>query len=974
VHRPGEPGPLVGRDGELRLLDAAYRRAVAGVGSTVLVTGEPGAGKTYLVGRCADRWQAGGALVLSGSCQQYGAEEFAYAPFVAAWARVEVDGERGFGALLAGLARLGELPAEVGRAWLFDRVAHHLDRLGADRPVVLVVEDLHWADSATLSLTGFLARSAGGRRLLLVGTARSDGADRLGAAEGLLELLSSGQLRPLPLGPLPPPAARALVLGVLDPGSDAGPVDDRLVDDLAARSGGNPYLAYELATAARQGVAGLPDTLRRVLRRRLHGHGHGAAVAVATVALAGEVPVEVLQAALATVLDRRAAAVVGALIEAGLLEPGHLPGGLRTRHPLLGEVATAELTAGQTRAVHCALAAGWAADRATARTEQRAIGTARHWEAAGESGSALAAWLSAGRSATAAGAYGAAAHAYTRVVDLAGRPDVPVPVGRDRLAVEAADALLRVGDDEQAVRVLRASLAGARIPDPAGRLALLDRLQDCLFSAGQAAAAFTVLEEAAALVPDLPPTREAARIVAADGSRLMILGRYAEGARRSAGAARLAAELGADDTLAYAWTTEGVCLAAGGDLPAGRARLTAARRLAGACGGLAVEARAAINLCYVLANVGEYAGCVHAGREALARLSTRSLAHTLGAPLYSNTVVALVALGAWDEALALAAHAEEAGVPARTVGFLALSRARVAALRGQPEPAEAALRTAGSDRPAGEPAFDVEHALASVLTLRLQRRPRDALTAARDCLRGSPGGVDHLRLCAEALRTLADLEAAGGRVRRLDDPAAVRAGLLEAAATGGGTWGTHSPEAAALRLLCTAEAGRLDDPGPQPWEEVARRWDALGLRYDAAYARMRLAEALVTTRRPKLAADPLREAYATAGELAARPLLTAVEAVARRGRVPLPGRAGPAVPDRPPDPAGAGGADPRVDTLTGREHEVLALLCLGRTNRQIARQLVISERTTEVHVSNVMTKLGAGNRVEAVRLARDLLP
>ena len=89
--------------------------------------------------------------------------------------------------------------------------------------------------------------------------------------------------------------------------------------------------------------------------------------------------------------------------------------------------------------------------------------------------------------------------------------------------------------------------------------------------------------------------------------------------------------------------------------------------------------------------------------------------------------------------------------------------------------------------------------------------------------------------------------------------------------------------------------------------------------------------------------------------------------MARRGRVPLPHLGEPA-PDQGPDES----AGTRVDTLTAREHDVLALLSLGRTNRQIARQLVISEKTAAVHVSNLLAKLGAGNRVEAARLGRSL--
>ncbi len=742
--------PIVGRTEELQRPHAAFRHAAIGRLKAVLLSGEPGVGKTLLAERAAGTWRRQGALVLPGACQQYGADELAYAPFVGAWAHLESHSEGGFGALLAGLAGLGELPGDVARSWLFDRVAHQLARLGADRPVVLLLEDVHWADRLSLALAQFLVRSGQPRRLLLLFTARRDGAGRLGAAEALTELIGSGKVGHLALDPLTAAAARDLVRGVLDatgrePGIHARLRADhlaegRLVENVVARSGGNPYLAHELATAARHGLVGLPDTLRRVLR----------------------------------------------------------------------------------------------------------------------------------------------------------------------LAVEAADALHRAGDDDGAVSTLRAALATAQIRDPAVRLALLDRLLGSLFATGRVPDAFAVLEEAVALVPGLPSSRESARIIAADGSRLMILGRYADGARRSATAADLAATQGADDTLAYAWTTQGVCLAATGDLLAGRALLADARRLAGACGSLAVEARSAVNLCYVLANVAEYVACVHAGREALARLSTRSLAHTLGAPLYCNTVVALVAIGAWDAALALCAEAEDAPVPGTTARFLALSQARIAALRGRPEQADAALALARADRSPREPAFHLEHALAAVLTLRAQRRPRDALALARGALRGSPGGVDHLRLCAEALRTLGDLESAGGRVRRLDDPRAVRDELCSAVEREDGSWGTHSPEAAALRLLCAAEATRLDGPSAAPWEAAVHGLIALGLRPDAAYAQLRLAEALVATRQPWLAAPQLRAAYEFATEAAAQPLLVGIETAARRGRVPVPG---PAVqPHRGGDDAFRGAA------------------------------------------------------------------
>jgi DNA-binding CsgD family transcriptional regulator len=148
---------------------------------------------------------------------------------------------------------------------------------------------------------------------------------------------------------------------------------------------------------------------------------------------------------------------------------------------------------------------------------------------------------------------------------------------------------------------------------------------------------------------------------------------------------------------------------------------------------------------------------------------------------------------------------------------------------------------------------------------------------------------------------------------------------------------------------------------PDRWAEAAGAWDELGCPWPAAYARWRLAEALLergATREE--AAVPLRRAWATARGLGARPLLAEVELLARRGRItlaPASAATGAAVA-QPAAPGGELG-------LTPREREVLALVAEGRTNRQIAEALFISDKTASVHVSNILAKLGVANRAEA---------
>jgi DNA-binding CsgD family transcriptional regulator len=144
---------------------------------------------------------------------------------------------------------------------------------------------------------------------------------------------------------------------------------------------------------------------------------------------------------------------------------------------------------------------------------------------------------------------------------------------------------------------------------------------------------------------------------------------------------------------------------------------------------------------------------------------------------------------------------------------------------------------------------------------------------------------------------------------------------------------------------------------------VVAAFDGFGQVYEAARARYRLAEALLGAYDRAGAAAELRAAHEVAVRLGARPLRESVEALARRGRLEgeLPGA------PRAVNPSAV---------LTPREAEVLALMAQGRTNRQIGSTLYISEKTASVHVSNILAKLSASGRTEAVAIAaqRGLLP
>jgi DNA-binding NarL/FixJ family response regulator len=149
---------------------------------------------------------------------------------------------------------------------------------------------------------------------------------------------------------------------------------------------------------------------------------------------------------------------------------------------------------------------------------------------------------------------------------------------------------------------------------------------------------------------------------------------------------------------------------------------------------------------------------------------------------------------------------------------------------------------------------------------------------------------------------------------------------------------------------------------PELWRSAVNGF-GYGHVYEVARGRWRLAEALLGADDRAGAAEQARAAHEVAVRLGAVPLRTAVEALVRRGRldVELPGMA------RSPEISAV---------LTPREAEVLGLLAQGRTNRQIGAALYISEKTASVHVSNIIAKLGASGRTEAVAIAaqRGLLP
>ncbi|MBB2946656.1 DNA-binding SARP family transcriptional activator [Actinoplanes lutulentus] len=264
---------LVGRTEELAVLRQAMDSALAGGTGLVLVEGEPGAGKTRLVEEAAGEAGRRGAHVVWGQCLEDGG-----APSMWPWMRAvgmildalpaESRGEW-LTSELGSLVEMGSLtepaaPDPGSQFRLFERVVALIGRLATARPVVLVIDDLQWADLASLALFAHLAaRLPSGT--VTVGVLR----DRA-PAQNLARLLAaisrmSGNRR-IQLGPLEPAEVAELVRREI--GHDPG---EGVARNIHARTAGNPFFVQELARLLAAGgtIAAVPSTVRDVVRDRV---------------------------------------------------------------------------------------------------------------------------------------------------------------------------------------------------------------------------------------------------------------------------------------------------------------------------------------------------------------------------------------------------------------------------------------------------------------------------------------------------------------------------------------------------------------------------------------------------------------------------------------------------------------------------------------------------------------------------------
>jgi len=972
VHRLVSP-TLVGRVAELAELTAALADAQRGRGRAMLVAGEAGIGKTRLVNELAGRARDDGATVLIGRCFGVVDTPAPYLPLLDALRTrpgVEGPGVEGPGVEGPGLDPPGLDPpgldppgdllraaAESGpspdaRARIFEGLGRALDAMAEPGPLLLVVEDLHWADVSTLDFVGYLSRGIHDRRMALVATYRDD---ELTPGDPLfrlvVELVRARDAEVLELPPLSRQEARHLV----EISARGGPTSD-LIDAVVERAGGNPFFAEELLAAAERDEAELPRLLRDALLQRVARIGaDGRSVLRLAAAIGRDAPYGLLSE-LTPLPQPRLDDALREAVDHGVLVPDHEAATYRFRHALLAEAVYGTILPGEAQRLHQRLA--------LALTDHDGLDAelARHWHAAGRPTEAFSSSLRAARQAEAVCGLAEALQHLERALQLwptvAGAADL---AGMDLAAALARAAELAdlTGRGRRAAELARRAidLVDART-EPVRAGLLCERLGSYLLPIGDSLAALDACHRAAELVPARPPSAERARVLTSLANALMLSWRHAESLSVCEDAMAAAEAIDDPRPALRAHSILGINLCHLGRPDEALAQMLAARERALAHGTPRDIAHNHAVLCEVLLLSGRPDDAVRFAEEGMGLALRWGVERSFGALLAAYAAEALLENGGWDRADRLLAEAHRSGT-AFWAHYPRLLHAQLATARGDFSAAREHLAIGA--RGERQPTSAARYARVMAELALWEGRPGDALAAIEAGLAGTGAGRSpgqRIRLATLGLRALADRDgsAVGDRPDRSWRGAAAR--LLRHVRRDADAIATLTPEATAWRALAEAEHARGHHDDPDRWRAATLAWEGVGRPYPVAYCRWRLAEALVG--RPGDAGEAVRAARAahrSAEALGADPLRREVERLAQRGRLDLDGL--PASP--PPHPVDGLG-------LTDREAQVLLLLTRGYTNRQIATELTISVKTASVHVSHILRKLGVSRRIDAAAI------
>ncbi|MGE5602465.1 MAG: helix-turn-helix transcriptional regulator [Nitrososphaerales archaeon] len=984
---------LIGREDELNQLSHAARDVAQNAGRCVLIAGEAGIGKTRLVAELRARFEG---LALQGQCYEEDAS-FAFAPLqtglrsllhradeptIALFAR-RADG---LAPLLPELAERSGLRADTGEGdpaasqrALFEAVTALLFDLAAGQPLLVVFEDLHWSDESTLSFIRFIARRLASRAVLLIGTYRP-GSLAAPLPDLIFRLEREHLTEQLTLPPLNRSQVDALLRSLFD---STQPISSDFLDTVATFSEGNPLYVEELVRAmiqagdvyradgvwARKAVTELrvPGSVQDAVRRSSAGLTDEARRVLALAAVAGrEFDFEVL----AQVAGLREADLVASLKE--LIETGFImeerADSFSFRHALIREAAQGLLLARERRAAHARFA-GALKRLHQADPDAYAAELAYHYYEAGAWAQALPHAQRAGEQARRLDATREALSQFTRAVDCARHLGDETPVD---LLLARAELYERAGEFERADADLAAVLAGTEQAGSQHEMWLALVRLGYLWAARDYARSLEWFERGLAVADALADPLARAETLNRIGNVYLNRDQPEEALPYHEKA--LAEFESVGDLVGQANTLElmGVCYYNLPDVLAGAAceeRALALGRSAAAraeheqaAAGRSVVFHASIHLLLPLRFDTEVGPPVDARRLVDLGEEALKLARAMSWPAGEAQALGLLGgflglLGDHGQSLAYLRNSLQLAEQLEHVAGIAAAERMIAAVLLEllefDEAADRLRRAWTSASAAGAHLFGDIAALALAPAL-VNRGRREDLMEAGQLLDGLPEGnrLPGGRMRREAMAVRAEFELARGNVEAalaaVEPLIANTCHLLERGLAA-------IPRLALLLGRILAATGRNREAKDALQAAVAGAQEQ-GRRPLLWRAHAALGRLYFSSKQRRLAQDHFGQARAVINELVAMvPDAPLRENFAAKALAAIPSPRAPTVR--------------RIETqahhgLTERERAVAALVAAGRSNREIGETLVISERTAERHVANILDKLGLASRVQ----------
>ena len=970
---------MVGRDAELTEIASSLGvrpSRPADDLSDVLLSGDAGVGKTRLLRALRDLAKDDGWQVYAGHCLDFGDSALPYLPFSEVLGRLATEVPDVLTEVAArhpALTRLQPVRRVMGdtdqvdaessaldRADLFRAVLAVLEAAAARAPLLLVIEDTHWADQSTRDMLSFLLSRIDAAGFAIVASYRSDDLHRRHPLRRqVAEWSRLRGVERISLNPLSDDAVRELVAELIPEG-----LPESEIADVVARAEGNAFFVEELTSAAADPGSFVPADLADVLLVRLDRLDDHARQVVRTASASGR---RVTHGLLEATADLAPAALDEGLrgaVEMNVLVPER--DGYAFRHALLGEAVYDDLLPGERARLH--------ARYVEALRDGTARGTAaelaRHARLAMDKTTALTASVRAGNEASAVGGHDEAAYHYQQALELiSGRTgDALGDHGIDlsKLVVTAAEALTASGDPERAVAVIAEQLA--LLPEDASdtwRARMLSAQAAVLYITESDQDVVALSARAVALAPS-GESGLRARVLANHAKILAARGQLDEAQTYGMDALELAERLDLHELASDAITTLSG-LKKAGPKEGLRAALEEAVARAAESEAIDAELRGRFLLGRSFADWGEFDEAVKWFTSGL------ELAEAAGLPwapygFESRWQLAWIHLvrGEWERVLELFV-VEGPFPPPIPRAMMTSMRLQIFQQRGE----DVSARVAGL-RPfwRREGAVAIHAASVEMVAAGRRNEPLAAVAAYDDAV-AILGRIWHewfsarIRLAAVTVGVVADTLP---RLSAAEREAIVREHVERLRTDGdlvrerytdpSGHWG---PEGRAWVRRLEAETLRarwlagVDAPSPENlidvWRDVETLFAEFGHVHELATVRVKLAGILRASGDLPGARSVGDRAREVAHRLGAQPLLDELQWLGSAAQ-------------------NAGRSRGGTVALTAREREILGHVAEGRSNGEIAKLLFISAKTVSVHVSNILGKLDAAGRTEAAAIAR----